>query len=264
MTDGARDGGRHARSGAYNRTSAKCPRRRGRAPKSFPDYMGAMVETADTDWIADAEARLLAGAIGASERHLWGEGLYRTALARAGLTPAEGALVAPEGARDLVALLFARHDAEAMKALEGYDPSALKIRERIFTGVRERVAAALLDPAATRRAGLFLALPPNAPLGARLAWRSADLIWRWAGDTATDENHYSKRAILSGVLLSTIAVRLARGPEAAEAALRRRIDDVMQFEKLKARLPDTSAALTAAAARLGRIRYGLRSGPRAD
>ena len=80
----------------------------------------------------------------------------------------------------------------------------------------------------------FLLLPANAALGARLLWRSADALWRWAGDTATDENHYSKRAILSEILASTLALRLAHGAEAAEAHLDRRIAQVMAFEKWKA------------------------------
>jgi chemotaxis protein methyltransferase CheR len=55
----------------------------------------------------------------------------------------------------------------------------------------------LNDDAAVRRWAGFLALPFNLPLALRLLWESADALWRWAGDTATDENHYSKRAILS-------------------------------------------------------------------
>ncbi len=39
-------------------------------------------------------------------------------------------------------------------------------------------------------------------------WRSADLMWRLAGDTATDYNHYTKRLILSGVYGSTLLVWL--------------------------------------------------------
>ena len=57
----------------------------------------------------------------------------------------------------------------------------------------------------------FLALPPNMALGARLAWESADALWRWAGDTATDENHYSKRALLAGILSGALAIRLSSG-----------------------------------------------------
>src|SRR3546814_2105592 len=50
-----------------------------------------------------------------------------------------------------------------------------------------------------RRALALLALPTNLPFAARLGWRSADCMWRLAGDTATDYNHYSKRTILGTV-----------------------------------------------------------------
>ena len=114
--------------------------------------------------------------------------------------------------------------------------------------------------AATRRWLGFLSLPMNLPLALRLLWDAADTLWRWAGDTATDENHYSKRAILAGVLTSALAVRLASGRGAALRFLERRIDDVMRFETWKAnsRLRP-SAMLADAAAALGRMRYGRRN-----
>ena len=97
--------------------------------------------------------------------------------------------------------------------------------------------------------------------GARLLWDSADAIWRWAGDTATDENHYSKRMILSGVLGPAIALRLSSGRQAANDYIFRRIADVMAFEKWKAGLPKTDIGLQIAGA-LGRLRYGVKPPPR--
>src|SRR5205823_2585108 len=82
--------------------------------------------------------------------------------------------------------------------------------------------AAAADAPATQRMNGFLALPHHMALGARLLWDSADALWRWAGDTATDENHYSKRMILSGVLGPAIAIRLASGRAAAEGYVFRR------------------------------------------
>ncbi|MFX8516244.1 hypothetical protein ABTM14_20065, partial [Acinetobacter baumannii] len=69
----------------------------------------------------------------------------------------------------------------------------------------------------------------------RLGWETADRLWRWAGDTATDENHYSKRAILGGILLTTLTVRLASGHEAARQHLSAQLDRVMAFETWKAK-----------------------------
>jgi ubiquinone biosynthesis protein COQ9 len=99
-------------------------------------------------------------------------------------------------------------------------------------------------------------LPANAALGVRLAWESADVIWRWAGDTSTDANHYTKRALLAGILTGTLLVWLAEGQAAAETHLDRRIGNVMTFERLKARVGRLELGRRAVGA-LGRLRYGV-------
>ena len=71
----------------------------------------------------------------------------------------------------------------------------MKIRERIRELVLFRLEAMPRRIARRCAAPLaILAMPQNALAGARLAWRSADRIWRLAGDTATDFNHYSASA----------------------------------------------------------------------
>ena len=207
-------------------------------------------------WAEAAEQRVLDAAIALAPRLGWGRGLAARAATEAGLSGADAALLLPGGPRDLAALLVRRHDAGALQALAGVDPAALKVRERIRQAVQARVEAAAADEAAVRRCAAWLALPPNLPLALSLMWESADGLWRWAGDTATDENHYSKRAILSAVLASTVGVRLERGAAAAEEHLSAQIERVMAFEKWKAKLPRPSQAMTSVAAALGRMRYG--------
>lgn len=207
------------------------------------------------DWADAAENRLLDAALPLAAKVGWTHRLISQAAKRAGLAQADAELLLPEGARDLAALLGRRHDARALSALSSLDPASLKVRERIRAGVLARCQAAMEDRDATRRWCGFLALPRNAALGLRLAWASADKIWRWAGDTATDENHYTKRALLSEILISTLAVRLAMGGNAAAAHLDSRIDAVMAFEKWKAGIKPARAA-DAAARTLARLRYG--------
>jgi ubiquinone biosynthesis protein COQ9 len=212
------------------------------------------------DWAQAAESRVLDAALALAPVHGWSAQTLRLAAAQAGLSPADAQLLLPNGPRDLAALLSRRHDSAALAALADVDPLALKVRERIQRGVLIRMEAAAADDAAVRRLLGFLALPTHIPLGARLLWESADAIWRWAGDTAADENHYSKRAILSGVLGPAIAIRLACGRDAADAYVFGRINDVMAFEKWKAGLPKTDVALEIAGL-LSRLRYGKISAP---
>ena len=208
-----------------------------------------------TDWATDAESRLLDAALPLATQVGWGSALVARAGREIGLSLGETELLLPNGARDLAALLSRRHDAAGLKALAEVDPKALKIRERIRQGVVARREAAMADEAALRRMAGFLALPTNVPLAMRLVWESADTIWRWAGDVATDENHYSKRAILAGILIGDLAVRIHDGAEAGDAFLSARIDNVMAFEKWKAQFHPVKQATELAQA-LGRIRYG--------
>lgn len=207
------------------------------------------------DWAERTEQAVLDAAVARAPALGWNSRLVRAACEATGLSRGDEELLLPNGPRDLAALLSRRHDARALKALEATPAQTLKIRERIAAGVSARMEAGAADLEATKRCAAFLALPLNADLGLRLAWESADAIWRWAGDTATDENHYSKRAILSGILIPALTMRWFDGREPAEAFVARRIENVMAFEKWKAG-KDFAAPLRKAAETLGRMRYG--------
>ena len=210
--------------------------------------------TRTSDWADETEARLLSAALPRVATYGWTRRLVMAAAKDVGLNPADAELLVPGGARDLAALLARRHDAAALTALAQIDPVALKIRERIRRAVLARCAAAAADGEAARRWSGFLALPANIPLGLRLAWASADGLWRWAGDTATDENHYSKRALLAEILISTLAVQQALGANAAAAHLDGRIEGVMAFERWKGSLK-VGGLVGRATGVLARLRY---------
>ncbi len=208
----------------------------------------------ETDWADEAEASVLDAALTLAPRTGWTSRLVARAGAAAGLSPGETLLLLPGGPRDLAALLSRRHDRAALAALSALDMKALKVRERITRAVEARLDAAAADGEALRRWAGFLALPTNLPLALRLVWQSADALWRWAGDTATDENHYSKRAILSGILVSTLAIQLNAGRPAAMAELARQIDRVMAYERWKATVHPAEFARSLAQG-LGAMRY---------
>jgi ubiquinone biosynthesis protein COQ9 len=211
------------------------------------------------DWAADAEQRVLDQALGLAPHQGWTERMAIAAGSAAGLSRGETELLLPRGPMDLAALLSRRHDARALSALSAVDPATLKIRERIARAVAARLDAAAADEGAVRRLGGFLALPGNLALGAGLTWESADAIWRWAGDTATDENHYSKRFLLAGILTGAQAMRLSSGRGEALAFVDRRIANVMAFEKWKATTKLRPSEMVAGVAGLlGRMRYGAR------
>ena len=212
-----------------------------------------------SDYAERAEAQVLEAALVLAPAHGWTWPMAYAAGRQGGLSAGEVELLLPEGPRDLAALLSRRHDRTALLALAGLDPAAMKVRERIRRAVRTRLEAAVADAETVRRWMGFLALPTNLALAARLAWESADGLWRWAGDVSTDANHYSKRAILAEILASSLAVWLGSGEDAFLAHLDRRIEAVMAFERLKAKVARGGFGEGVANA-LGRLRYGLLRG----
>jgi ubiquinone biosynthesis protein COQ9 len=228
------------------------------APRSVPRRApGTRVPDPAADWAETAEQQVLDAALPRVAAQGWTWPMALAAGRACGLSAAETELLLPQGPADLAALFWRRHDTRALAGLADVDVASLKIRERIARALEARMEAAAADAAASRRCAGFLALPSHLALGGRLAWESADALWRWAGDTATDENHYSKRAILAGLLVSATAIRLSSGQAAALAYADRRIADVMAFEKWKATTKlKPSRFLDEAAAALGRMRYG--------
>ncbi|MBX7248717.1 MAG: COQ9 family protein [Caulobacteraceae bacterium] len=206
-------------------------------------------------WAQRTEQALLDAFLRLAPARGWSAAALAAAGEACGLSAGDVGLLCPNGPRDMAALWSRRCDAAALAALQAMDPPPAKIREKIAAGVSARLDAALASEPAARRWAGFLALPVNAPLGLKLAWESADGLWRWAGDVVTDENHYSKRAILGGILIPALMIRLAEGKAAEDAFVAARIENVMQFEKWKAGVKP-SEHLDRIARTLSRMRYG--------
>jgi ubiquinone biosynthesis protein COQ9 len=135
--------------------------------------------------------------------------------------------------------------------------AGIKVREKIRSLVWKRLEIMAPAREAVRRGVAILAMPQNLPLGLRIGWRTADLMWRIAGDTSTDFNHYTKRMMLGGVYASTLLAWLdddSEGWSETAGFLDRRIDDVMQIEKWKAQWRGSDRNLSLSRF-LGRLRY---------
>lgn len=222
-----------------------------------------MSDTADHgNWADRKEQAVLDAAVARAPALGWNARLVRAACEAEGMSLGDQELLLPNGPRDLAALLSRRHDARALEALKATPPEGMKIRERIAAAVSARMEAGAQDLEASKRCAGFLALPTNLDLGLQLAWETADHLWRWAGDTATDQNHYSKRAILGGILIPALTMRWFDGKEAAEAFVARRIENVMAFEKWKAG-KDFDAPVRTITETLAKMRYGAKETPTA-
>lgn len=168
------------------------------------------------------------------------------------------ALAFAGGAVPMIDAWFAHVDAGMIAAFPPERLAAMKIRARIAGLVEARLDLLAPNRESLRRALAILAMPQNLATAARLGWRTADAIWHAAGDTATDYNHYTKRAILLGVYAATIQVFLDDDSEnhaETSAFLQRRIDGIMRFEKVKAQVLGRSTYLPSLSRFVSRLRY---------
>lgn len=185
------------------------------------------------------------------------EAVAQAAVAN-GVDPALAAFAFRDGAMAMITAWIAHVDATMSDAVGGGTLSNMKIRERIQRLVWARLDAVAGREEALIRALTIMAMPQNLAASTRLGWHSADVMWRLAGDTATDYNHYTKRTILGGIYAATLRVFArdkSEGKAETRAFLDRRIDGIMRFEKAKSqmlRTPDERFSLTRL---LGRMRY---------
>lgn len=183
----------------------------------------------------DMKAQVLDAALAHVPFDGWSERTLKAAIADAGVPVALAGSLFPRGGVDLALAYHARGDAEMVARLVAADLTSLRFRDRIALAVRTRLD--LADRELVRRGTTLFSLPTHAADGARAIWGTADRIWTALGDSSQDLNWYTKRATLSGVYGATVLYWLGDESSDRQATwdfLDRRIDQVMQFEKLKA------------------------------
>ena len=178
----------------------------------------------------------------------WSDVTFRAAALDAGVEDGMARAVCPRGAVDLALAYHARGDVAMISQMKS-DALPDRFRDKIAAAVRFRIEA-VTEKEAVRRGTTLFALPMYASDGAKAIWGTADKIWNTLGDTSDDVNWYTKRVTLSGVYSATVLYWLGDDSVDNQATwefLDRRIDDVMQIEKVKAQARDNkflSALLT--------------------
>lgn len=188
----------------------------------------------------------------------WSDAALHAAAESLGVDRDIAALAFPGGATDMIDAWFAEVDRTMIEAVPAEKLAAMKVRAKITALVEARLDSTASNREALRRALAVLAMPQNIAHGAKLGWRAADTMWRAAGDTATDYNHYTKRAMLAAVYAATVTVFLddeSEGHSDTRAFLARRITGIMAFEKAKAGFVARSANMPSLSRFIGRLRY---------
>ena len=168
----------------------------------------------------------------------WSETAFRAAVSDIDVDMTAARSACPRGALDLAVAYHKRGDQIMLDRIATEDMSDMRFRDKVAAAVRFRLEA-IDDKEAVRRGTTLFSLPHNALEGGRLIWGTCDAIWTALGDTSEDINWYTKRGTLSGVYSSTVLFWLGDDSldhHATWEFLDRRIDDIMQIEKIKAQV----------------------------
>ena len=191
----------------------------------------------------------------------WSDTAVHAAADEAGVDRDVAKLAFKDNAIDMIDAWIDSIDMELAHRLPAEKLAAMKIRDRITALLSTRLDIMAPDRESLRRAMAIMAMPQNLVRSAKIGWRSADRMWRLAGDTASDFNHYTKRMTLSAVYASTLSVFVNDDSDNfadARAFLDRRIDNVMQFEKVKFQAKQRQEYVPSLSRFIGRLRYPAR------
>ncbi|MFT6675682.1 MAG: ubiquinone biosynthesis protein COQ9 [Sulfitobacter sp.] len=216
-----------------------------------------------TDPQPETKTRLLDAALDHVPFDGWSDATFAAALQDTGIDATVARAVCPRAGLDLAVAYHHRGDALMLAKLQGEDLNNLRFRDRIARALQLRLEG-VEDKEVVRRGTTLFALPHHAPEGAKLIWGTCDAIWNALGDTSDDVNWYTKRMTLSGVYSATVLYWLGDSSadhSATWAFLDRRIDNVMQIEKVKAQVrqsPTLGKVLAGPNWLLGRIKAPTR------
>lgn len=138
----------------------------------------------------------------------------------------------PNGMVDVVAHFSDYADYHMMEKLSKLPIDTLRSKDKVRLAVLTRNEILENQKNIVKAAMAFWAVPSHVIQGQRVLWRTSDCIWNWAGDTATDYNRQTKRALLSSILMGTNMVWIgdeSEGNIITQAFLDRRLENVMEF-----------------------------------
>lgn len=161
----------------------------------------------------------------------WRWDIIETAAEKAGLDKDIALAIFPAGLSDVLRHFSDWADRQMLISLADINPNEMRVRDRIQRGVQTRLEILEPNKEAVRAASVYWLVPFRKIEAGKVVWQTADIIWKWAGDDATDYNHYTKRGLLSGVITTTTMAWLNDTSEnhaETSAFLDRRIDNVLK------------------------------------
>jgi ubiquinone biosynthesis protein COQ9 len=133
----------------------------------------------------------------------WTRRALRAGLADIGVAREDAEQLFPGAAADMIEAFCDLADRRMEAGATALDP-ALRLHQRVRAVIVLRLEQNRPHKEAIRRALALLALPGHVRLAATCTARTADAIWRAAGDRSADFSWYTKRAILAAVYGATL------------------------------------------------------------
>ena len=189
----------------------------------------------------------------------WSQKTLESAVSNSGIEPRIAKDAFPEGIKQLLIYFMAESDRQMIEEATAQELAQGPIRKRISGIIRIRLEQLTPHRDAVRRALGFHLLPGQAPNAAVGLWRTVDSIWRIAGDSSTDFNYYTKRALLAAIYSATVLRWLEDDSEGfidTWSFLERRIAGTMRIQKIKGRVKKAVKILPNPLPPLRRFRFG--------
>lgn len=188
--------------------------------------------------LIEFRTKLMLAALGHVPLEGWHDECLRRAVADIGANPTLARAACPRGAVDLALSFHDWGDERMVELLDAADLSTLRFRDRVAAAIKLRLEAVEDHKEAVRRGTTLFSMPFRSAEGGQAIWSTADRIWVYLDDRSDDLNWYTKRMTLATVLAATVLYWLGDNEEGfpdTREFVDRRIDDVMQIEKVKGR-----------------------------
>lgn len=170
----------------------------------------------------------------------WTKSVLEQAAEEEGLDKSYSWRLFPRGPIDAIELWSQNLDKEMLNHLPS--PDELRTTEKITLATKKRISLLTSHKETARKTARFLAKPQNVSDATRLLYNTVSEIWYYAGDTSTDYNFYTKRALLTIVYSSTLLYWLKDDSEDHEKSwifLKRRIDNVLKIPTITQKVKNT-------------------------
>ncbi len=200
----------------------------------------------DTDSLERARAAVVMATLAHVPFDGWSAKALAAGAVSASMAADDAARLFPAGPIEALEVFSALADRAMVEAIAATADMQLGQRAKIALGIRARLDFVTVHKEAVRRAAAVLAMPHHAAAGLRLLYRTVDALWYAAGDSATDFNWYTKRAILAGIYSATLLFWLndrSADHAATWAFLDRRLADHARMHGLVERLKERAGRM---------------------